>query len=556
MNLKSISKSKIAIFFSLLIIFLLLISVNAFSNIRPDITDNLYRNQLPLENIVIIKIDDQSLQKIGRWPWDRSVFASLLEKTKEAKAIGIDVSFFEESPDDNELKNAIENLDHVILASEFNKGITYKPIFQAKHGNVNLIADSDGVVRAFNPSLITENPFGFEIYKEAWNPKAILPQKKLLINFIGPPNSFQSIPVHQVLESNLSFNNKIVLIGATAPDLQDNFFVPTSQGEPMPGVEIHATILQNFVLNNFIKEQDNISLSLLTILAAILGFFLLSRLKIHYTSPIIILTIILYYLIAIFSFDNYNYLIDLFFVPLSLIIFTSSGFAINYLEERKQNIFLKNAFGKYINKDLLSQIIEQKQKLQLGGSKHIVTLFFSDIRGFTTISESLDPQKLVSLLNEYLTEMTKIILNNKGTLDKFIGDAIMAFWNAPLPEKNHAEIACTTALQQLSVLKKLQEKWKKKKLPIIKIGIGINTGEAVIGNMGSQDRFDYTAMGDSVNLTSRLEGLTKNYDSNIIISESTYRIIKNKFNCKKLGKVKVRGKKKSITIYELMSKKQ
>jgi adenylate cyclase len=555
MNYKNLINSKIAIFSALIIIITLLISVNAFSNIRPDITDNLYGNQEPLDNILIIKIDDPSLQKIGRWPWDRVVFASLLEKTKDAKVIGIDVSFFEPSPLDENLKFTLENLDNVILASELNDGIIYKPIFQSKHGVVNLVADYDGVVRTFNPSANSEKAFAFEIYKEAWNPKATYPSKKSLINFVGPPNSFESISAHQVLESNISFGNKIVLIGATAPSLQDNFFVPTSSGVPMPGVEIHATILQNLILDNFINQQGRLSLSLLTILAAFIGFFLLSRLKAYYGIPIIILAIIIYYLIAIYSFNNHNYLIDLFFIPLSLIIFTSTGFAVNYLEERKQNLFLKNAFSKYINKPLLQQIIEQKHKLKLGGKKETITLFFSDIRGFTKISESLKPNVLVSLINEYLNEMTKIILLNKGTLDKFIGDAIMAFWNAPLPEKNHAEIACTTALQQLEKLKKLQKSWKKRNLPQLKIGIGINTGEAVIGNMGSQERFDYTAMGDAVNLTSRLEGLSKNYETDIIISENTYQLVKHKFNCNKLGKVKVKGKKKPITIYALISKK-
>ena len=232
-------------------------------------------------------------------------------------------------------------------------------------------------------------------------------------------------------------------------------------------------------------------------------------------------------------------------------IFTSAGIAINYLEEKKQRAYLTDAFGKYVSKDLLSQIIDKEHQLKLGGAKREITIFFSDIRGFTNISEKLSPDKLVQFVNEYLTEMTKIIMENKGTVDKFVGDAIMAFWNAPFLEKDHSRLACLTAVSQVRRLKELQKIWKKQRLPLMKIGCGIHTGEAVIGNMGSDDRFDYTAMGDAVNLSSRLEGLTKQYRVDIIISESTYQKIKDEFNCRLLDKVKVKGKKLPIKIYEL-----
>ena len=246
-----------------------------------------------------------------------------------------------------------------------------------------------------------------------------------------------------------------------------------------------------------------------------------------------------------------NYLVDLFFIPLSLIVFIGVGQAINYLEEKQHRLYLTTAFGKYINKHLLKQIIEHKQELKLGGGKRTISIFFSDIRGFTSLSEKLSPEELVNLINRYLTEMTRIILKYDGTVDKFIGDAIMAFWNAPLLQENHAELDCECAIEQIKALKKLQEELVKEGLPKIEIGCGIHTGEAVIGNMGSDERFDYTAIGDSVNLCSRLEGLTKEYGVNIIISEDTYKIIKNKFNCRKLDVVKVKGKKIPVVIYEL-----
>jgi adenylate cyclase len=550
------TKLKISILAILLAIFLFLIYINAFSNIRPDLTDKLYGNQDALDNIVIIEIDDESINKIGRWPWNRDVFAELLIKLKGAKTIGLDVSFFEQSNKDLKLSDTIASSNNIVLASEVIDKIIYKPIFQSKHGHVNLITDDDGIVRSLNPNLLeSELPFSFEIYKQSWNPDAKFKSEPYLINFIGPPGTFKTFSANEVLSSNIPFQNKIVLIGATAPNLHDNFFVPTSEGKAMPGVEIHATILQNLILDNFLKKQSNTNIFLIVLLTSLLGMFLISRLKIYYLIPVSILMLILYSFLAIFLFNRFDYILDLFFAPLSLIIFTSTGVGINYLEERKHTNFLKNAFGKYINKELLSQIIKKENELRLGGTKRTITIFFSDIRGFTSLCEKLDPDKLAHLLNTYLTKMTKIILENKGTLDKFIGDAIMAFWNAPLIEKRHAILACKTAKEQIAELKILQGKLKKQKLPELSIGIGIHTGEAIIGNMGSEERFDYTAIGDSVNISSRLEDLTKLYKLNIILSEDTYNLVKKEFQCRKVDIVKLKGKKIPINIYELSSYK-
>jgi len=309
-------------------------------------------------------------------------------------------------------------------------------------------------------------------------------------------------------------------------------------------------------LDNFITKQKSLITLLFVFIISLLGMFFLSRLKIHYTILIILGVIIAYSFFGIFLFQRFNYITDFFFFPLSLIIFTGSGIGMNYIEERKQNAYLINAFGKYVNKDLLSEIIQRKNQLNLGGEKKEITVFFSDIRGFTTISEGLPPEELGSFINKYLTQMTKIILEHKGTIDKFIGDAIMAFWNAPLSEKDHSLLACTSSIAQLKALKELNKKFTEKNLPTLVIGCGIHTGEAVVGNFGSEDRFDYTALGDTVNIASRLEGLTKYYGVSIIISEPTYNLIKNHLNCRKLDVVKVKGKKKPLTIYELCMEKE
>ena len=525
---------------------------NLFSQINATITDKIYGGKTALDNVVIIKIDDESINKIGRWPWDRDVFSQILDKTKDAKAIGIDVSFFEASSNDSSLKETIDKTNNLVLAAEINDNVLYKPIFDKDIGYVNLLTDGDGITRGVKAGLRDDLlPFAFNIYKKGWNNEAEFERKAYLINFASRPGTFNSIGAYELLQNNYSFSGKIVLIGATAPNLHDNYFVPTSEGIPMPGVEIHANILQNLILNNFLEKQGKINIIIFILLFSFIGMFVLSRLKIYYAISIFILIIAFYFILGIFAFSKFNYLFDLFFIPLSLLISTGTGIGLNYLEAKKQNKFITNAFGKYVSKELLNEIISKRYELKLGGTKRTVTIFFSDIRGFTSISEKLSPEELVSFVNEYLTDMTKIILEYKGTVDKFIGDAIMAFWNAPLDEKDHAELACKSAIEQYKKLEELKKKFANRNLPHIEIGCGINTGEAIIGNVGSEDRFDYTALGDNVNLASRLESLTKLYGVDIIISESTYKIVKDKFKCRKLDNVKVKGKKIPITIYEL-----
>jgi len=228
---------------------------------------------------------------------------------------------------------------------------------------------------------------------------------------------------------------------------------------------------------------------------------------------------------------------------------------IYYVTEEKSRKWITSVFGKYVSPVVIDNLIKNPDKIKLGGEKRNITIFFSDIRGFTPIAEQLNPEDLVRLLNDYLSEMTSIIRKDQGLVDKYMGDAIMAFWGAPLDQPNHAIMACSSSLQMMDKLKELQKKWKNEGIPSFDIGIGINSGHAIVGNMGSSKRFDYTAIGDNVNLASRIEGLNKFFGTNIIITENTHKVIKNNFESRKLDIVKVKGKKKTILIYELLSKK-
>jgi len=226
------------------------------------------------------------------------------------------------------------------------------------------------------------------------------------------------------------------------------------------------------------------------------------------------------------------------------------------MTEEKQRKQIRSAFQYYLSPQVVEEILKDPSKLKLGGEKKVLTVLFSDVRGFTSISEKLDPEILVSFLNEYLTPMTDLIFQHGGTLDKYMGDAIMAIFGAPLPQEDHPYKACSTAVKMLEELENLKRKWREQNLPEIDIGIGINTGPMSVGNMGSAQRFDYTVMGDAVNLASRLEGLNKLYGTRIIISEYTLREVQNLKKAlfvRELDFVAVKGKKEPVKIYELLS---
>jgi adenylate cyclase len=224
-----------------------------------------------------------------------------------------------------------------------------------------------------------------------------------------------------------------------------------------------------------------------------------------------------------------------------------------YLTEERSKRALRQTFSKYVSPAIVEEVLQDPKNLELGGRKENITVFFSDVRGFTTISEKLDPKALGDFLNSYLTPMTDLVFKNKGTLDKYMGDAVMAFFGAPIHYPDHAKCAARCALQQLEKLKELQAVYAKKGLPVIDIGIGLNTGECSVGNMGSETVRNYTVMGDAVNLASRLEGINKEYGTRIIISEFTHKEIKQDFICREIDWVRVKGKLLPVKIYELIA---
>jgi adenylate cyclase len=381
---------------------------------------------------------------------------------------------------------------------------------------------------------------------------------ELALNYYGPTGSFRTIPAVDVIKKRIKpgeLKDCIAFVGATEIGIYDVRNTPFDPA--LPGVEIHATVAANSIDNRFIVRDGRtaaIEIVAILLLPAILAF-LLSLVPGTLAGLGIFASIT-----ALFISGNYilfsKYLVDVtIFYPLlsvALSQVTSEAYR-NLIVERKGRS-LKKAFSSYVSPDLVKQIEKDPDKLVLGGEQREITILFSDIRGFTSISEGLTPQELVRLLNEYLSPMTRIVLQERGTLDKFIGDAVMAIFNAPLDLQGHPEAACRAAVRMLESLRELNAGFSAKNMNVIDIGIGINTGLAVVGNMGADIRFDYTAIGDSVNLASRLESLNKYYGTHILVSEDTRKgVVSDSFNFREVDLVRVKGKQLPVVIYELIA---
>lgn len=544
-----------------------------FYNLQLKLSDTLYGGKNPLNSIVLIAIDDQSLQEIGRWPWNRDVFAKAIDNLKEARVIGIDVAFFEQStPEHDGLlgtaasnANVVVPVEYLSFAKQGDKVIgqrmlmPIKELETAKKGYVNVVTDSDGITRAINMDISDEyDNFAYVVYSEYWKKELDKTPARFLVNFIGKPGSYKTYSIADIVNERIDaseFKDKLVLIGATSPDMHDDYFVPTSGGKAMPGVEIHANAIQTMINKDFLREESRAVSALILLASSLLTAVIAAKWGIKGITIISPLIIIGYVFGAIYAF-NYGLIMNIVYLPLAVVTVYTAETIHAYRATKKEKQKIKEAFAKYVSSEVVDEVMKNPDQLKLGGDKKEITVFFSDIRGFTTISEGLTPERLVHLLNEYLSAMTEIVMKHKGLVDKYIGDAIMAFWGAPLEQENNAEMACETSLEMQKKLAELNRKWALEKWPTIKIGIGLNTGEAIIGNMGSYERFDYTAIGDNINLGSRLEGLTKQYGAGILASEATQKKAGRGFVFRKIDLVQVKGKHKPILIYELVCRKE
>jgi adenylate cyclase len=525
-------------------------------------SDALYGGAQPLGNIAIITIDDRSIQEVGRWPWSRQEYVSLLRQLNQSKIIAFDIAFFEQGTplEDEALGRAMRNAGNVVIPVEavtftLQNGTTapaqwLAPVAALENvttGAVNVYTDADGVSRAVPVRLGDQPGLAFAVAGKLLGKTPAFTDQRMLVNFIGKPNSYPRYSFTDVINKRVppeTFTDKVVFIGSTAADLHDDYIVPTSAGKRMPGVEMHAHALQTLLTHRFLYNQGFTSIALTILALSLLVAFLFWRFNELIAisgSAIIFIALI----IASVSFYHRGLLLDL--VHELLAVIGASVFSVAYIarSETRHKKHILSVFGKYVSKDVVKHLLESKGSLELGGQVREISVLFVDIRGFTAISEKLSPHQVIEFLNHYFGEMTDIVFTNNGTLDKFIGDSIMAVFNSPHEEKEHAYKAVKTAIEMQDACARLQQEG----LPAVKVGIGVNTGKAIIGNMGSSQRQEFTALGDTVNTSSRLCGEAAG--GQIIISEATYEQCKDRIHAKKLPPMKVKGKEKALSVYEV-----
>ncbi len=448
---------------------------------------------------------------------------------------------------------------------------------QTKHmGHVNVRHDSDGMVREaplviesggrFYQSLslkLTSMELGATTSYASGDTFVSLGDRKIPLDtqtfariaYLGPNKTFPRISAMDVMQSEAphpALHDKIVLLGYT-DSARDKITTPLERR--LDGVELHATLIHN-MLHGELLRHTGASVTILVILffgglLALLQLRSVRKRGVWMLGLGSLVLFISYCVAAQLIFAKSNLVIEVAAPLLSALVITLTALTIALATEGREKAQIRSAFGQYLQSTLVERLIQDPDRLRLGGQRQELTVLFSDIRGFSRFSEQLAPELLSDFLNEYLTPMTELVMEDAGMLDKYIGDAVMAVYGAPLHVEDHAIRACRTALSMQAALAPLNDSWKQKGLPEIRIGIGINTGEMSVGNMGSQRRFDYTVMGDAVNLGARLESLTKSYNVGILVGEETRRLARTHYAFREIDRVRVLGRSAAASVYEL-----
>ena len=448
-------------------------------------------------------------------------------------------------------------------------------------GNVDQNPDEDGIYRRIAPLRFFDNVpipiLGLATYFAAEEKSNIVVSRKTisisardipldasgqaLLRFRGPSGTHKAYSAAAVIRSEIQmrngekpqldpalFQDKYVILGFSAKGLFDTKPVPVSSA--YPGAELNATFLDNFLSGDFMKRTPLAVNILFIILICCACVFALTFYQSVWKSIIYsFFFAALPTAAAVMAYAS-GYWLPLVIPEFAVITAITLSLVVNFATEGVQRQFIKSAFQQYLNPAFIDQIIAHPEKLTLGGERRELSIFFSDLQGFTSISEALDPESLTALLNDYLSAMTDIIHEENGTVDKYEGDAIIAFWNAPLDVSDHACRAVSAALRCQEKLAQLRPQYLARSGKEIHMRIGVNTGYAVVGNMGSKDRFDYTMLGDSVNLAARLEGGNKEFGTYTMISTETRKQAGDKFSFRELARVAVVGKKEAVTVFE------
>jgi adenylate cyclase len=583
-------------------------------------------------NLLLLAIDESSLEAFGRWPWPRDRYGYVVRYLKQAgaRAVVFDVMFFE--PDENaeefdqsfadDLKAAgnvflpmlfqaeptsipsdvqprataeVERQDTGYPAPEPHAGVKLPiPVLaqQARGlGVINLSADADGPTRRIplvgqvNGTLVphlsvavAQHLLGAErlsiregSLQMGANTIPLDADGNLLIEWHGSLEQTyhaKKYSIGRVLQafaqqqkgerSSLDpalFKDKVVFVAGTAAGLYDLRVTPFSSATP--GVLIHMAALDNLLHGQGLRAAPaGVSLATLLLLClASAGAFMLFR-SYPVKFGVTIGLALAYYGLVVHAFAGHERWLELVFPEAALALTFGTAATVEYVTEGKQRRLMRAAFDKYMSAEVVEEIMRNPEAIKLGGEKKEISILFSDIAGFTTISEKMSPEDLVALLNRYLSAMTTIIKTmHRGNVNKYLGDGIMALFGAPLDDPKHASLACYAALDCQVELARLRQVWRQEGLPEIGARIGINSGPCIVGNMGSEERMEYTVTGDSVNLASRLEGASKYYDTLILIGQRTAELAKNDIEVREIDLLRVKGKKEPVVVFELLARK-
>lgn len=563
-------------------------------------SDQLFTSELPSPNIVIAGIDDDTLETYGRWAeWSRSLHAQAIDNLKQAgaKVIGYDVVFADNSSEDETLAAAISEADNVVLAavgvppvSQTEEGIAYDsfllPVSSLEQaassiGHANVVPDGDGTVRRL-PLIVVDSSSG-QVYPSLTLAvlhrlfSMALPQEYVLqdgaLDLLG-----RDVPVDALYRLRVNFSpdnaqrpyisygdiisgdfnqslvdNKIVLIGMTATGELDSWAVPTSASK-IPGVFIHAGAMDTILTERFLREPGAISTLLIMLLLIAIAAFALPRCGTRHWTDIakglgITGGLFVAYLVGGFLTFDRGYILDLFYPLMLLPVLYVSNIVYVVITEQSDKRFVKELFGRYISPQIANEIVSRADsgQLQLGGEQREVSVFFADIRGFTRISEQLSPEAVMQMLNSYLSVIADAVVHHDGIVNKFVGDNIMAVWNAPQSQPAHALLAVKAAWEAQQKLAELRQK-DNRPIPV-RFGIGVNTGIAVAGNVGSVGRSEYTVIGDSINTASRICGSAPGDE--VWIGPETYNQTKDYIETQQLEPQQMKGKAEPVTLHKV-----
>ena len=569
----------------------LLTATNALSQLDYMVRDTVYQIPRGIDSrIKIIGIDAETVNKYGQiQTWSRSRYAELLNKLNEDEStrpaiIGLDVFFLGNVDEgDQVLVDAVKQSGNVVIVDQLiynqrmeenENGVLvttvdhvqepFEELLQAaKVGYSNVAQDSDGIVRRVVPTEQvngeTRQTFSKVMYEEYRKIKGITPTEiptdktgRSIINYSGKPGDYEYVSMADVLEGKIdtrAFKDSIIFVGAYMPGMQDNFKVPNGGSRQMYGVEVHANVFQSYMEERFAVNGNPVLFALIISVIAMLLHLAFRKLKL-WISLILLLATVGAEVFLCVMLNNKGTTFSIIYLPLILVLSFVYAIVIHYIVERARKQKVLGAFRKYVAPQIVEEIAGKGDfTIKLGGENRDIAVLFVDIRGFTTMSEALQPEEVVEILNEYLSLTTKCIFDNLGTLDKFVGDATMAVFNSPFDLPDYEYKAVCAAMDIVKGGQELEKVLLEKHGRSVGFGVGVNVGPAVVGNVGCEFRMDYTAIGDTVNTAARLEANAKK--GQVLISDALYDRLKDRIEVNEIGQIPLKGKSNGIMVYEV-----